>query len=60
MITIVGFPKDVEEVYLAAAVFWTAPGPAAYLIDLTTTSPALWQRIAAEAKQRGLRPLDAR
>ena len=30
-----------------------------YLIDMTTTSPALWQRIAAEAKQRGLRPLDA-
>lgn len=59
MITIVGFPKDVEEVYLAAGGILDSARPGAYLIDMTTTSPALWQRIAGEAKQRGLRPLDA-
>ena len=59
VITIVGFPKDVEEVYLAAGGILDSARPGAYLIDMTTTSPALWQRIAAEAKQRGLRPLDA-
>ena len=59
VITIVGFPKDVEEVYLGAGGILDSAKPGAYLIDMTTTSPALWQRIAAEAKQRGLRPLDA-
>lgn len=59
VITIVGFPKDVEEVYLAAGGILDSARPGAYLIDMTTTSPALWQRIAAVAKQRGLRPLDA-
>lgn len=59
VITIVGFPKDVEEVYLAAGGILDSARPGAYLIDMTTTTPALWQRIAAEAKQRGLRPLDA-
>ena len=59
VITIVGFPKDVEEVYLVAGGILDSARPGAYLIDMTTTSPALWQRIAAEAKQRGLRPLDA-
>ncbi|HIR80926.1 MAG TPA: NAD(P)-binding domain-containing protein, partial [Candidatus Limiplasma merdipullorum] len=59
VITIVGFPKDVEEVYLAAGGILDSARPGAYLIDMTTTSPALWQRIAGEAKQRGLRPLDA-
>ena len=59
VITIVGFPKDVEEVYLAEGGILDSAKPGACLIDMTTTSPALWQRIAAEAKQRGLRPLDA-
>ena len=59
VITMVGFPKDVEEVYFAPGNILDRADPGTYLIDMTTTSPALWQRIAAEAKQRGLRPLDA-
>ena len=59
VITIVGFPKDVEEVYLGEGGILQNAKPGATLIDMTTTSPALWQRIAAEAQKRGLHPLDA-
>ncbi|MCI5956131.1 MAG: NAD(P)-dependent oxidoreductase [Clostridiales bacterium] len=59
VITMVGFPKDVEEVYLGEDGILENAQPGATLIDMTTTSPALWQRIAAEAIKRGLHPLDA-
>ena len=59
VITMVGFPKDVEEVYLGEGGILQNAKPGATLIDMTTTSPALWQRIAAEAQKRGLHPLDA-
>jgi len=59
VITMVGFPKDVEEVYLGEGGILENAQPGATLIDMTTTSPALWQRIAAEAIKRGLHPLDA-
>ncbi len=55
----VGFPKDVEEVYLGEnGILANAPA-GALVIDMTTTSPALWQRIAKLAREKGLRPLDA-
>ena len=59
VITMVGFPKDVEEVYLGGGGILASAQSGAYLIDMTTTSPALWQRIAQEAAARGLHPLDA-
>ena len=59
VITIVGYPKDVEEVYLGEKGVLSTAKPGAYLIDMTTTSPALWQRIAKAAEQKGLHPLDA-
>lgn len=59
VITIVGYPKDVEEVYLGEKGVLSTARPGAYLIDMTTTSPALWQRIAKTAEQKGLHPLDA-
>ena len=55
----VGFPKDVEEVYLSENGILAHARPGAYVIDMTTTSPALWQRIAAAARDKGLHPLDA-
>ena len=59
VITMVGFPKDVEEVYLGEnGILANAPA-GALVIDMTTTSPALWQRIAKLAREKGLRPLDA-
>lgn len=59
VITIVGFPKDVEEVYLGKGGILENAAPHALLIDMTTTSPKLWQRIAGEARKKGLRPIDA-
>lgn len=59
VITMVGFPKDVEAVYLGEDGILANARESAYVIDMTTTSPALWQRIAAEAEKRGLHPIDA-
>lgn len=59
VITMVGFPKDVEEVYLGKGGILENAPEGALVIDMTTTSPALWQRIAKEARKRGLSPLDA-
>ena len=57
--TMVGFPKDVEQVYLSEDGILAHARSGAYVIDMTTTSPALWQRIAAAAREKGLHPLDA-
>ncbi len=59
VITIVGYPKDVEEVYLAPGGIIERARDGAILIDMTTSSPELAQRIAEIAGQRGLAALDA-
>lgn len=59
VITIVGFPKDVEEVYFAESGILASARPGTYLIDMTTTSPSLSVRIAEKAKTLGLHALDA-
>jgi len=59
VITMVGFPRDVEKVYLGPGGIIESAEPGALVIDMTTTSPALWQRIAKAAREKGLRPLDA-
>ena len=59
VITIVGFPQDVEETYFGAGGVLAQARPGAVLIDMTTSSPALAQRIAAAAAARGLAALDA-
>lgn len=41
VITMVGFPKDVEEVYFAPGNILDRADPGTYLIDMTTTSPCL-------------------
>ena len=59
VITIVGFPQDVEEVYFGeGGIIQNAP-EGATIIDMTTTSPKLSERIYAEAKERGVFALDA-
>ena len=59
VITIVGYPKDVEEVYFGekGILAWADPGTC--VIDMTTTSPKLAVRIYEEAKKYGLKALDA-
>ena len=59
MITIVGFPKDVEEVYFAEGNILDSAAAGTYLIDMTTTSPQLAIRIYEKAKKNGQHALDA-
>lgn len=59
VITIVGYPKDVEEVYFGEDGIIANAKSGTYIIDMTTTSPQLSQRIYAEAHTHGLYALDA-
>lgn len=59
VITIVGFPKDVEEVYLGENGLVRHARPGTLLIDMTTSSPALAERIHEAARARGIGALDA-
>lgn len=59
VITIVGFPKDVEEVYFADHGILAAADPGTVVIDMTTTSPKLAVRIYEDAAKKGLKALDA-
>lgn len=58
VISIVGYPQDVEQIYFEDGILDHAT-PGTILIDMTTSSPALAERIAQEAAARGLRALDA-
>jgi len=57
--TMVGFPADVEEVYLGSRGLLPHAAEGSLLVDLTTSTPTLARRIAAAATQRGLAALDA-
>jgi 3-hydroxyisobutyrate dehydrogenase len=59
VITMVGLPSDVEQVWLGADGVLAGAGQGALLIDMTTSSPELARRIAAEAERRGCEALDA-
>jgi 3-hydroxyisobutyrate dehydrogenase len=59
VITMLGFPTDVEQSYLGAGGIIEKARAGALLIDMTTSSPLLARRIAAAALARGLEPLDA-
>jgi 3-hydroxyisobutyrate dehydrogenase len=58
-ITIVGYPTDVEEVYLASGGVVERAREGTLLVDMTTSSPALAKRIADRAAARGLHAIDA-
>jgi 3-hydroxyisobutyrate dehydrogenase len=59
VITMVGFPQDVEDIYLAPGGLVAQARPGTVLIDMTTSSPSLAQRIAAAAAAKGVAVLDA-
>ena len=59
IITIVGFPQDVEEVYFEKGNILDRAPEGAYLIDMTTTSPMLAEKIYKEGKEKGYHVLDA-
>lgn len=59
VITMVGYPKDVEEVYFGAEGVLKYIKPDAYVIDMTTTSPQLSRKIYDAATEKGAFALDA-
>lgn len=59
VITIVGFPKDVEEVYFFPGNILDSAAPGTYLIDMTTTSPTLAQKLYAAGTAKGFHVMDA-
>lgn len=58
-ITIVGYPGDVEAVYLGTGGIVERAREGALLIDMTTSTPTLAVRIAEAASARGVLALDA-
>ena len=59
IITIVGFVPDVEQVYFGDEGLIAHAREDTYMIDMTTSSPALARRIASAGKVLGLHCLDA-
>ena len=59
ILTIVGYPSDVEEVYLGENGLIANARENALLIDLTTSTPRLAARIFEESATRGVAALDA-
>lgn len=59
VITIVGYPKDVEQVYFDADGILENAAPGTYVIDMTTSSPRLAVKIWEKAKEKGMFALDA-
>ena len=59
VITIVGYPKDVEEIYLGAGGIIESAQAGAYLVDMTTSSPILAEKIFVAAQAKNLHAVDA-
>ncbi|MFD0959572.1 NAD(P)-dependent oxidoreductase [Paenibacillus chungangensis] len=59
IVTIVGYPRDVEEIYLGENGLLHHASPGCVLIDMTTSSPLLAKRIYKAAAERGMHALDA-
>lgn len=57
--TMVGFPKDVEEVYFGSEGVFAGARPGQIFVDMTTTSPSLAMRMYTEAIRLGCSTLDA-
>ena len=59
IITIIGYPKDVEAIYLGPSGILQHAKKGCITIDMTTSSPELAKRIAAAGQERGIACLDA-
>ena len=59
VITMLGFPTDVESSYLGSGGIVERAKQGALLIDMTTSSPVLARTVADAAAKRGLASLDA-
>lgn len=59
VISIVGYPEDVEQIYFSEDGILANAAPGTIVIDMTTSSPALAVKIAEQAQANGLVSLDA-
>ena len=59
VITIVGYPSDVEEVYFDEDKLLNNASKGTILIDMTTSSPKLAHKIYQEGTKKGIYCLDA-
>lgn len=57
--TMVGFPSDVEQIYFGEVGLLTGDISGKTFVDLTTSTPTLAKKIAAECEARGAFSLDA-
>lgn len=57
--TIVGYPKDVEDIYFGKEGIFKELSADKIVVDMTTSTPALAQKIAKKAKELGAQALDA-
>jgi len=57
--SMVGYPKDVEEIYLGAGGIFSNAKKGAIAVDMTTSSPALAVKLYEEGKKKGIRMIDA-
>ena len=59
IVTIIGFPKDVEECYFGEQGIFQKINPGTILIDMTTTKPSLAIKISEKAGKAGAEFIDA-
>ncbi|MGD6793417.1 NAD(P)-dependent oxidoreductase [Metabacillus indicus] len=59
IMTMVGYPSDVEELYLGDHGILNAAKRGTYVIDMTTSKPSLAKHIYELAKQKGIYAIDA-
>jgi len=59
VITMVGYPSDVEQIYLGEEGLVNASKPGTFLIDMTTSTPTLAKEIFYEAQKREIYSVDA-
>ena len=59
VLTIIGTPKDVEEVYFGEGGLIENAKPGTYLVDMTTSKPSLAIEIYERAKEKAIHALDS-
>ncbi|KXZ18013.1 oxidoreductase [Bacillus nakamurai] len=59
IITMVGYPSDVEDIYLSENGILNHAKEGTYVIDMTTSKPSLAKKIAEQAKQKSIHAIDA-
>lgn len=57
--TMVGYPKDVEEVYCGTNGIFSAVQPGTIVVDMTTSEPTLAKKLFEQATEVGVHSLDA-